>query len=296
MNLRDLPLNALRVFVIVAQEDGVAAAADRLHVTHGAISKQIHLLQQTLNISLFRKSGRRLVLTEAGKELADGAGQVFSDMNRLVNRLSRQQEGAKFVVSVVPSFAARWLVPRLESWYAAQNFEIYINATMSVCNLRAGEVDVAVRYGSGQWPGLHAELLLSPEYIPVCAPSLAKVPLSDPGLMKNLRLIHDNSREAWTRWFRLAGLGEASLAGPVYDDFNVVLQAVLSGQGVGLANKRFVQAELNEGRLVQLTPQSLTEAAFYFVCLPERLDEREIQTFRRWLFAEMSSQEPSIRL
>lgn len=296
--MNDLPpLNALRAFDAVAKNGGVAIAARALFVTHGAVSKQIRLLEDHLGVRLFDRKGRGLVLTDAGRRLADSTARVFDDLARTVREVRAVDRRTKLTISVVPSFAARWLVPRLHRFHQIHpDLDLYINATMELADLQGGKIDVAVRYGKGHWPDLYAEKLLAPQYVPVASPRLVTAPLDHPDQLSQFRLIHDDSHELWSRWTQMVDtLTVDARAGVVFDDFNVVLEAVLQGQGVALANKEFVQRDLDEGRLIQLLPQALCEAGFFFVCLTRRLSEPMIQDFRSWLVGEMAVEGDRVR-
>lgn len=253
------PLAALRVFEAAARRLNFRQAADELHVTPGAVSQQIRQLEEHVGVPLFVREGRGVALTEAGKAALPALRLGFEKLAEAARLMRQPQRKHRVTVSVAPSFAAKWLVPRLEQFSAAHpEVEVWVSAEMAMVDFAIADVDLAIRYGAGQYPGLTAELLLAETVLPVCAPSLLEAaPITRPQDLLNHTLLHDvASLEAdgapdWPTWLRAHGVESAATArGPRFNQSSLVIEAALAGRGVALAKRAIADADLGAGRLV----------------------------------------------
>jgi LysR family glycine cleavage system transcriptional activator len=303
MNGRLPPLNALRAFEAAGRLLSFAKAAAELHVTAAAISHQIKGLEDDLGTKLFRRATRAVVLTEAGQALLPALRDGFERIAAGVAALHALDRRGILTVSSAPSFASRWLVPRLGHFNARHpEIDVRLSANMQLADFARDGVDVAIRYGRGNYPGLHVERLLPDEMFPVCSPELLKrgPKLRKPDDLRHFALLHDESPVAapdWTMWLRAAGATQVDPArGLRFNNFDMVLTAAVAGDGVALARSSLTTAELAAGRLVQPFPLRLaSDLASYFVCPPAALKSRRVVLFRAWLFEEIRADQPAQR-
>jgi LysR family glycine cleavage system transcriptional activator len=197
-------------------------------------------------------------------------------------------------MSVLPSLAARWLVPRLARFHARHpEIDLRLSATQNVVDFAREDFDGAIRHGRGDWPGLRCDLLLHDEFFPVCSPSLrdGAVPLRRPDDLRRHVLLHDSAREDWRLWLAAAGVQGIDLShGPSFNDGSLLVQAVVAGQGVAVGRRALVAGELAAGRLVQPFDVVLpVDRAYYFVCPEANGDRPKIVAFRNWLLEEAAS-------
>ena len=194
-------------------------------------------------------------------------------------------------VSALPSFAARWLVPRLgrfrQQW---PDIDLRIDPSAELYDFSRGDVDVAIRYGRGKYPGLRTHWLMTEDIFPVCSPTLLEghYGLRDPRDLENHVLLHDDGHGDWRTWLLAAGVVNVDPArGPIFTDSGMLIQAAMTGQGVALARGVLAADELAAGRLVRPLTLSLpTEYAYYFVCPEDTAEQPKIAAFREWLLAE----------
>jgi LysR family glycine cleavage system transcriptional activator len=297
MTRRLPPLNSLRAFEAAARHLSFTRAAEELHVTPAAISHQIKALEDHLGVKLFRRLSRAVLLTEAGQACVAGLSDAFDRMAVALERLRAQECSGSLTVSTSPALAAKWLVPRLERFQQLHpEIDVRVSAAMRLVDFAREDVDVAIRYGPGSYPGLLAELLLTNEVVPVCAPALVEGarPLRTPQDLRHHALLHDDTSTSdgaypnWPMWLRAAGLEDIDPSrGPRFDYPGLVLDAAAAGRGIALALSTVAAADLAAGRLV--TPFAVaapTPFAYYVVC-PEATAERpKVAAFRRWLRAE----------
>jgi len=295
-----LPLNSLRAFEAAARHLSFTKAAEELHVTPAAVSHQIKALEEQLGVPLFRRLTRALRLTEAGQAALPALRDGFDKLADGVDLLRAHEESGVVTVSLEPSFAAKWLVPRLDRLRAAHpDLEVRLDATDRLADFQRDNVDLAIRYGSGDYPGHEVEQLLSEEIFPVCSPKLrdGPTPLVQPPDLRHHTLIHlDWDREdvgapTWRMWLLAAGIHDIDFTrGPVFSMKSLALQAAIEGQGVALASSVLVADDLVAGRLVVPFDVSVCDPldfAYYIVvpkrtaCLPK------VAAFRSWLRDEI---------
>jgi LysR family glycine cleavage system transcriptional activator len=288
-----LPLNAVRVFEAVAAERSFSAAADALHVTTAAVSMQIKSLEQYLQVRLFRRNRRDVQLTAEGELLLPFVRRGLDELE-LGLRAAKAPRGGALVISVLGSFLQRWLLPRLPAFRAAHpKIDLQIRATMAVADFARDDVHVAIRFGRGGWPRLHAERVLDDWLVAVCTPELLKRHgrLRGPGDTGDYPLLHSSS-EPWQIW--LTGNDEDKdlwpITGTAFDDSVAVVHAAEQGQGLALARWSLAAHQIADGRVVLAHPQALRFArSYYFVCPEPYLALPKVAAFREWLIAVAES-------
>jgi LysR family glycine cleavage system transcriptional activator len=273
------------------------AAAEDLHVTPGAVSQQIKLLEDRLGAPLFVRRTRRIELTEAGRVLLVPTQQAFRLLADAAARVRGADSNRILTVSLLPSFAALWFVPRLGRFRVRHpDIDVRISATPRLADIGRDEVDVVIRYGLGDYPGLHVEHLLADDLFPVCSPKLLEgpVPLREPADLANHTLLHDELRQEWGLWMRAAGVEGLDISrGPSFSLWELAFQAAIAGQGVALGRSTLVGEYLATGKLVKpFTISSHSRFGYYLVCLPERAREPKIAALRAWLENEIADSHP----
>lgn len=286
------PLSALRAFEVAARHLSFKSAAEDLHVTPGAISQQIKLLEDRLGTPLFQRRTRRIELTEAGRVLLLPTQQAFRLLADAVARIRGSDNAKVLTVSLLPSFAALWFVPRLGHFRERYpEIDVRISATPRLAAVENDEADVVIRYGLGDYPGLHVEFLLADDLFPVCSPKLLEglVPLREPADLARHTLLHDELRQEWQLWMRAAGIEGLDISrGPSFSLWELAFQAAIAGQGVALGRSTLVEEYLASGKLVKpFRVSSHSRFGYYFVCLPERVREPKIAALRDWLKDEI---------
>jgi LysR family glycine cleavage system transcriptional activator len=297
MQRRLPPLNALRVFEAAARHGSFAKAADELNVTAAAISQQIRLLEADLGVVLFRRLPRGLVVSEAAKRALPELEKAFAHLLRAVEDMRGGERAGPLVISVIPSFATRWLVPRLGDFIAAYpEIEVTVRSELRSVDFAREDVDLGIRYGKGIYPGLDTRLLLTEEVFPVCAPSLLGGPrplrrLED---LRHHTLLHDRALSGqepslyWRHWLRDAGVkGIDADRGPGFTDATTMMEATLRGVGVALGRSGLCADDLAAGRLLRPFRESRPADYAYFVVTPEGHGASpRVAAFLAWLETE----------
>ena len=284
------PLNALRCFDIAAKHLSFTKAAAELHVTHSAVSHQIKALEEWLGLPLFRRVNRGLVLTEAGQAYLKPIREAFERLGDATRRLRVRERSGPLTVSVMPSFAGKWLVPRLGRFRQRHpDIDVRISASSELADFERDDVDIAVRYGRGSWPGLKVELLMHETLFVVCSPSLLQGPdaIRAPADIARHTLLSDLDWriDVWQIWFEAAGLGNVEARRALSFNYsNLMIQAAVDGLGVALSQHALAGDDLAAGRLVRPFDISLPTEYAYYVVMPEVSAERpKIAAFRNWL-------------
>lgn len=288
------PISALRAFEASARHLSFTRAAQELNVTQSAVSHQIRHLEDLWGIRVFVRQARRLTLTDGGRALLPVVRDFFEGMAGALERLHADEMRGALRVSALHSFSIRWLVPRLPAFSERYpDIDVWISTSDDLTDFSSADVDVAIRLGPGQYPGLHATLLLRENVYPVCssefferwgAPATAADLLRYPLLIRH----HQHMTTTWSQWFDAAGIAGVSLSrGVRFPDTNMALQAALAGQGVVLARSGHVGDDLAAGRLVRLLDVVCPANQSYFlVCPEENRDLGKITAFRDWLIEE----------
>ena len=284
-------LNGLRAFEAAARLGSFTAAASELHVTQTAVSHQIRRLEDQVGTELFRRQGRALSLTYAGRELLPSVRIAFEELHRGAERLRRRNVRRTVTVSTLPSLAATWLVPRLVRFQAEQpEIDVRVTTSPHAVDFAREEVDVAIRFGHGHWPGCTAERLFCEAIFPVCSPALldGPKPLREPADLVHHTLLHVLSfQDDWRLWLTAAGVGGVDpTRGTTLDVALNAMRAAADGMGIAIGRSRLVGDELQAGRLVAPFPMRLpVEAAYYLVYPTGRESLPEVAAFRRWVLA-----------
>ncbi|WP_175951424.1 transcriptional regulator GcvA [Burkholderia sp. BCC0405] len=293
MDLRQLPaLNAIRAFEAAARHENFSRAADELFVTHGAVSHQVRALEEELGVQLFTRNGKRLCLTDAGMRYAQQirtALMVIADATRDVRASDRDR---RLVVSMLSSFAARFITPRIGTFIERHpEIDVELQSTNTLTDFARDDVDLAIRFGFGSYPGLHVEPLFEEVFFPACAPTLngGKLPQTPADLVHYNLLRSDD--ELWRPWFDAAGLKTLTepKRGILYQDSSNLLLAAIDGQGIALVRRSLAVHDLLDGRIVRLF--DIDEPSpwhYFFVCPPPLLNAPRVQAFRNWLFEEVA--------
>jgi LysR family glycine cleavage system transcriptional activator len=290
------PLNALRAFEAAARHMNFSRAAEELSVTPGAVSQQIQNLEDYIGESLFRRTPRGLFLTDAAQTALPALREAFDRLAEAASLLTAAVDGRRVTISAAPSFAAKWLMPRLGRFEAAHpEVDVWLTAGMELVDFASGEIDIAIRYGSGRYPGLEVTRLMTETVLPVCAPALLSLhPLTGPEDLVAVTLLHDGSPDAddscpdWAMWLTARGIkGVDGARGPRFNQSSLVIESAVNGRGVALAKRALAQADLDAGRLV--TPFDISTAvdfAYYLVHPKAKGRLRQVKAFAGWIAAE----------
>ncbi|RAJ96550.1 transcriptional regulator GcvA [Aliidiomarina maris] len=290
------PLNALKSFEAAARHLSFTKAAEELFVTQAAVSHQVKALEDYVSMPLFLRRNRSLLLTEAGQNYYLDIKSILEQLTQATNKLMLSGERGSLTVSVPPSFAILWMVPRLSEFHDKfPDIDVRIKAVDDISGSLTDNIDIAIYYGRGNWPGLKSYKLHHEYLIPVCSPRLldGPKPLASPADVLQHTLLHEETRNAWNDWFRLAELEPpARIQGPVFSHSSLSLKAAVHGQGVALANSVLAKPELDSGHLVQLFDKVLpTSDAFHLVCRESQAEIGKIATFRQWLLQVVQEEE-----
>jgi LysR family glycine cleavage system transcriptional activator len=286
------PLTALRAFESAARHLSFTRAAAELCVTQTAISHQVKILEEHLGTSLFERSPRRIALTREGLAWAQALRDVFERLHEANRRLRIRARADRPVVavSVIPSFAARWLVPRLGRFLEHhRGIDVRISPDEQLVDFAVDAIDLGVRYGSGRYPGLVTEKLFDDAFVVVCAPALA-AKLASPADLRHHVLLRDDTRDAWPRWLDAQRVrGVDGTRGTELTDSSMLVEAAVRGQGVAMARWSLAVDDLAAGRVVLPFPKVApmpTGRAYYVAAPRDRLERAPVAAFRDWLAAE----------
>ena len=287
------PLNALRAFEAAARHLSFLKAAEELHVTPGAVSQQVKALEEELGVALFRRLPRGVLLTDAGQLYGKRLGEIFEQVRRATAEIRRERDHAGLTVSTMLSFAARWLIPRLGAFNLAHpGITVRVLAEGRLTDFATEDVDLALRYGAGNYPGLHVELIFPETVFPVCSPALmaGPHPLRSFDDLRYHTLLHDEPDPSyhnlsWQHWLAAQGVHHLDTrAGPRFSYTHMSLQAAVGGLGVALGTDVLADEDLCTGKLIRPFPQGmLSEHAYYLVCPEAALARPRVQAFRGWI-------------
>lgn len=299
------PLNALRAFEAAARHMNFSRAADELAVTPGAVSQQIQNLEDYIGAPLFKRTPQGLLLTDAAQTALPVLREAFDRLAEAASLLTAAEEGRRITVSVAPSFAAKWLMPRLGRFETAHpDVDVWIHTGLELVDFASGEVDLAIRYGSGRYPALEVARLLSETVSPVASPALLEeIPLRQLADLADHVLLHDGSPDAdescpdWAMWLAARGVkGVDATRGPRFNQSSLVIDAAVNGRGVALAKQTLAQDDLDAGRLVQpFNDATAVDFAYYIVHPKAKGRLKQVKAFVAWLTAEAEAHERALR-
>jgi LysR family glycine cleavage system transcriptional activator len=304
-----LPLNTLTAFRAVAELQNLRAAADVLHLTHSAVSQQIRGLEEQLGFELFERRGRRVLLNPAGRALLGSVQSALAQLDDGVQAAAAAASGAtqRLRVTVLPSFAQRWLLPRMRSWHEQHPaIALEIDSSQQLVDIVREGFHAGLRVGRGPWPGLESDRLFDTPitFIVVGSPSAARrLSGAQPEALAREPLLGD--KDLWERWFAAAGLKIRVTPVAEFNDAGLMLQAAEQNLGLAVGRELFAADALRDGRLVRLSPLAITheEAHPFHVVYPPGLREwPPLIALRRWLREELErsrkelhSAEPTLR-
>jgi LysR family transcriptional regulator, glycine cleavage system transcriptional activator len=307
------PLNALRAFEAAARNLSFKNAARELHVTPGAVSHQVKLLEEHLGMPLFRRLTRALELTPQALAMLPLVQEGLQHLAAAVEKGRARDEGGSLTVVAPPNFAARWLVPRLSRFTMAHpNLELHVASRPSMIDGRGDSVappppdpsadspTAMIRFGDGRYPGSRVDEVFSATYVPICSPRLmgGPHPLRTPDDLRHHTLLHDDTvieedaRPSWADWLQALGLGDIDASrGPHFSDASLAFEAALEGMGVALAIKPLVRSEIEAGRLVVPFDIAAPASYAYYLVTPEGVrGNATLDAFRDWLLQEAESE------
>jgi LysR family glycine cleavage system transcriptional activator len=284
------PLNALKAFEAAARSESFTRAAEELSVTQGAVSHQVKALEETLGLKLVHRERQRLIITEAGREylsiVRDALDRIALGTERLLNR----QSSGVLTVSTSPDFAAKWLVNRLGRFAEKHpSIDLRVSASTQYVDFAREDVDVAIRHGDGNWPGLDVVRLYSERLFPVCSPKLVsgRNRITKAADLQKFPLLRLENAKNWMRLFEAAGIAGPVGPGPVLNRASMLIDAAIDGQGVALARTALAAWDLINGRLVRPIDVSLRMANTYWIVCPKAASNvPKIATFRDWVLTE----------
>jgi LysR family glycine cleavage system transcriptional activator len=295
MTRRLPPLKSLRAFEAAARHLSFTRAADELFVTQAAVSHQIKSLEEFLGVTLFIRRNRALLLTDEGQSYWPKIRDIFEILSSATDQLKAQRASGALTVSVVPTFATVWLVPRLSYFSELHpDIEVRLKASDESVDFVREDIDVAIYYDTGDYPGLHSVTLLNERLTPLCSPQFLEgsKQLILPDDLKKHTLLHDGNTNDWRRWLKFAGVKGVNLnSGPVFSHTAMVQQAAIYGQGIAMGHSVLSQADVLAGRLIQPFELMMeSDFSYDIVCPIESAKRPKIKAFTEWLLETVRSE------
>lgn len=299
MSKRLPPLSAVRAFEAAARLGGFRGAGEEMHVSAGAIAHQVKQLESWLGVTLFQRLPRGVALTSAGRQYAQALRPLLDGLADVSEAVRRQGDERVVTVTSVPSLVSRWLMPRLGRLRERHpEIDMRVLASLHPVDFLRDGVDVAIRLGSGPYPGLKAEMLMEEWFSAVCSPAFKKAAadLNGPADLLRYPLLHDETEARipnevnWARWFQAFGVAYAGTARPSFSHTYLTLEAAANGQGVALAAEPFISEDLRSGRLVRLFPHRLLGPyRFHLLRTHEAEDKPLVKAFCDWIREEVQA-------
>ena len=297
MTSRLIHLNALRAFEATARLGSYVRAADELAVTPAAVGQQVRMLEEHFGSGLFARQGKKLVLTEAARAVLPDIRDAFDRLSQATSRL-REKRRVDLVTITLPPSLTRWLMPRIETFSTAHpEVDLRLEPADRLADLLREDITLAIRYGTGRYPGLDATLLMADEVFPVCSPSLLTRmrKLREPDDLAHFKLIHDTSMDShtsfptWTSWIKAAGAHRVDVRrGLRVNSPIMAVQAAIDGQGVALARSVTAADDLREGRIIRPFRLACATSYSYYMLYPAGLPlSQAASAFCRWLKNEV---------
>lgn len=292
------PLNLFRAFDAASRHLSFTLAAEELFVTQSAVSQQIRQLEDFLDMRLFRRLPRGLELTPEGTALAGAVSEALNMITRACGKLADPDAPVILSVNAAPAFASKWLAPRLKGFMDRHpTIRVTLLSSSDPVNFNRQDIDVAIRWGAGDWEGAHADLIAETPVCAVCSPTFLSagtpdVPLTALTHHTLLQVIHQSH---WTAWAEQTGNREMSFADTLYfGDAALMIDATIAGQGICFTSRMLVDADLANGRLARIKGSDVALAEnFYLLVHPDMRDKPKISAFRDWLLAEAALSIPA---
>ena len=292
MGYRLPPLSSMRLFEAAGRHLSFKAAAEDLNITPSAISHGVQALEEWLGVELFVRGNRSLALTEAGVAYLPRVQAALDMLAQASEAVPGRKPTGRLAISVPPTFGMRWLLPRLQRFNERHpSIEVTVDTSHRRVEFARDAIDVAIRMGGGEWPGLHATCLVREKLVPVCAPRLATRIRSNADL-HNTTLLHvTRATEDWATWGALAGIDVSNTAGGLrFDTIQMALEAAVNGLGVALGRLPLIDQDLEAKRLVQvLGPPRFCSTGYWMVMQRETILRPEVNAFRNWINAELKA-------
>ncbi len=283
------PLNALRAFEVAARHNSFTGAASELRVSHAAISRHVRALEARLGVTLLRRAKRGVELTEDGSRYLQVVSAAFESIAEATESLTKPRY-VQIRVSVEPAFAGKWLIHRLGRFQTAHpDYDVVLDSSPRLVDLKRDEADLAIRYGKGGWPGVRQDLLASSRLYAVGRRELRgrRRGAFEPNELRAFVLLHEDDGSLWRRWFAAAGVADANVSrGPRILETGLAIDAAVAGQGIALADETLIADDLATGRLVKLCDVALADGAYYLLSLAAAHRRRPLAAFRDWLLSE----------
>lgn len=298
MPRRMYPLNALRAFEASARHLSFVKASEELSVTPAAVSHQVKRLEEYLGLPLFRRLRRGLLLTESGQSLLSELREVFLGLDKAMERVIDSGSRGTITLSVAPTFAVMWLIPRLQKFYTLHpDIDVRISTSLGLVDFQRDDFDAAIRLGSGHWFGLEAIKLFDESVTPMCSPRLLEGPdaLKSPDDLRKHVLLHNHSMDydpdapTWETWLEAAGAsGVDASRGTHFSLPDHGLQASIDGAGVVLGWRSLAAKDVAAGRVVEPFDLTLSLGSSFYLVYPEAHSLRSnITALRDWLMQEV---------
>jgi DNA-binding transcriptional LysR family regulator len=288
------PLNALRAFESAARHLSFTRAADELHVTQAAISHQVKGLEERLGIKLFRRLPRQLLLTDEGQALLPDLRDAFNRLAHAVERISARSAAGTLTVSSMTTILMTWLVPRLPRFQEAHpEIDVRLMTTQRLVDFTREDIDVAIRFGTGKWPGVKSERMFGEVLTPLCGRRFVDE-CKSPADLHKLPLIRSTEEDEWPIWFAAAGVATTEVRrGPIFDSTKIAVQAAIDGLGIVMGPPTLFADDIAAGRLFQPFALAVETGKSYWFVVPENSAGRpKVKAFRDWIFSEVIRPEP----
>lgn len=295
------PLTAIRAFEAAARHLSFNQAAEELNVTPSAVSHQVKTLEEHFGVKLFNRLPRQVSLTPEGRDFLPGVTAALDELDAASRRLARHSADAPLNLGVASTFATGWLIPHLTDFHDEHpqiDVRLSLTPITRQVDFAGSDTDVIIMYGTGDaWPGLKVRQLMSEQLVPVCSPDLLKGehPLKKPEDLRHATLLHVIPRMGqWRNWLHIAAVKDIDWKrGLRFQSTPLALQAAIAGAGVAIANRRFLEKDLEEGRLVVPFEIDLPSDSGYFLIYPQESgDDPRIRAFREWLLKRLEEERP----
>ena len=300
------PLNSIRAFEATARHLSFSKAANELNVTAGAVSQQVKVLEDYLNLKLFKRKNRMILLTDEAQICLPLLSEGLDKIAQGISTIRDQSDDKPLTITASTTFASRWLLPRLTGFHKEfPGIDVRIEASNLLADLVNDDIDVGIRFGDGNYPNLQTDHLFSQSVIPVCHPSFleGEHKIEVPEDLKHHTLLHpgndsfylnDNTNIDWEMWFATVGVTDVDLKhGLHYEQYSLLIEAAIAGQGIALVGDTVVNDEIKAGRLIKLFEDTEIPLSFsyHFACSNNKAHLPRVKAFRQWLLGEVEKLE-----